>query len=303
MNASLELPDVASALADDLAIDQVGMAKISLPLQLEIDRQIVQAPATARITANVQNAQKGLHMSRMYQSLKALSQNILNTQALTDCAHSALKQQQEVCSTELNIELEFELLRQRSALHSQQFGWNRYPIKLTAHYQKDSSVALELQFTVTYSSSCPASAALSRSALKDAFLQAFGEVQEPIDTASVADWLNSYGTLAIPHSQRSEATINVKLAQDASLPIETLIDLAEDALGTPVQTFVKRQDEQQFAINNGQNPMFVEDATRRLMLALTQSGYQGYLRVAHYESLHGHDAIAESQFGHRLTNV
>lgn len=43
-----------------------------------------------------------------------------------------------------------------------------------------------------------------------------------------------------------------------------LIDRIEHALGTPVQTLVKRSDEQAFALANGQNLMFCEDAARRL---------------------------------------
>ncbi|MEC8482178.1 MAG: GTP cyclohydrolase, FolE2/MptA family, partial [Pseudomonadota bacterium] len=102
----------------------------------------------------------------------------------------------------------------------------------------------------------------------------------------------------IPHSQRSEADITVDVT-GTEFPIENLIDLCEGALGTPVQTLVKRQDEQQFAINNGQNPMFVEDASRRLIQALTGSGYSGHLAISHYESLHGHNAVAQSSFGYK----
>lgn len=49
-----------------------------------------------------------------------------------------------------------------------------------------------------------------------------------------------------------------------SLPVIELIDYAEVALRTAVQTVVKRSDEQAFAVANGQNLMFCEDAARRL---------------------------------------
>jgi GTP cyclohydrolase I len=59
---------------------------------------------------------------------------------------------------------------------------------------------------------------------------------------------------------------------------------------------VKRADEQAFALANGQNLMFCEDAARRLHLALKRSpGIDGFhVRVVHAESLHAHDAVAES---------
>jgi GTP cyclohydrolase I len=74
-----------------------------------------------------------------------------------------------------------------------------------------------------------------------------------------------------------------------------LIDRIEHALGTPVQTLVKRRDEQAFALANGQNLMFCEDAARRLYRMLrSQCDYRAFsLRVEHQESLHAHNAVAE----------
>jgi len=69
-------------------------------------------------------------------------------------------------------------------------------------------------------------------------------------------------------------------------------------LGTAVQTAVKRADEQAFALANGQNLMFCEDAARRLHKALRQLEWSTAfkLRVEHAESLHAHDAVAISQW-------
>ena len=73
-----------------------------------------------------------------------------------------------------------------------------------------------------------------------------------------------------PHSQRSSAEVRVKLTPSFSFPIIDLIDRIEDALKTPVQTAVKREDEQAFALLNGENLMFCEDAARRIQNALTE---------------------------------
>ena len=65
-----------------------------------------------------------------------------------------------------------------------------------------------------------------------------------------------------------------------------------------MQTAVKRADEQAFALANGQNLMFCEDAARRLHRALAQRGELAAfaLSVVHAESLHAHDAVARSQW-------
>lgn len=89
--------------------------------------------------------------------------------------------------------------------------------------------------------------------------------------------------------------MKVALAEQANeLPIIMLIDAIEDALKTPVQAAVKREDEQEFARLNGQNLMFCEDAARRLQHELHQhAGFADFwIRVNHYESLHAHDAVS-----------
>jgi len=79
------------------------------------------------------------------------------------------------------------------------------------------------------------------------------------------------------------------------LPVADLIDRAEAALGTPVQTAVKREDEQAFARLNAENLMFCEDAARRVAAALAvDARVQRFdVRVSHFESLHPHDAVAQ----------
>jgi len=81
-------------------------------------------------------------------------------------------------------------------------------------------------------------------------------------------------------------------------PIE-LIDAVEDALQTPVQAAVKREDEQTFAHLNGQNLMFCEDAGRRVRAALEARGDVAdyWVRATHEESLHPHDAVSVTTRG------
>ena len=102
------------------------------------------------------------------------------------------------------------------------------------------------------------------------------------------------GILATPHSQRSTAKALVRLDDSHDdLPITALVDQLEGALKTPVQSAVKREDEQEFARLNGKNPMFVEDAGRRLKTALDDDTRweDFWVRVEHHESLHAHDAV------------
>ena len=92
---------------------------------------------------------------------------------------------------------------------------------------------------------------------------------------------------------------DLKLNQDIKhIPLILFINQAEQALMTPVQTAVKRIDEQAFAIANGQNLMFCEDALRRLYSTFTHHQYiNGFnFKVIHAESLHAHDAVAQGSW-------
>ena len=146
-----------------------------------------------------------------------------------------------------------------------------------------------------YSSTCPASAALSRQVNAARFAEDFAGLR-PLSNDAVRDWLASErGLAATPHAQRSRADVRVELRPAFDdLPLQALVDAVENALGTPVQTAVKREDEQAFAEANAANLMFCEDAARRVAAALSADARVSAwnVRVAHFESLHPHDAVA-----------
>ena len=158
---------------------------------------------------------------------------------------------------------------------------------------------VELAVEVQYSSTCPASAALSRQLIQERFAGDFTD-GAALDRDAVLAWLGSdEGIVATPHSQRSTAKVRVRLLPGFDFPIVDLIDPIEDALQTPVQTAVKREDEQAFALRNGQNLMFCEDAARRMRRALDADERIAdfCVRAAHHESLHPHDAVAVATKG------
>ena len=166
---------------------------------------------------------------------------------------------------------------------------------------KNGMFHVELKVEVNYSSTCPCSAALARQLIQQQFVSDFAN--KPLQHAEVLTWLgSSQGIVATPHSQRSTASLKTLISTEVQqFPIKMLIDEAERALGTAVQTAVKRADEQAFALANGQNLMFCEDAARRLNVVLkTLPGVNGFnVKVVHAESLHSHDAVAESRWNWR----
>jgi len=291
------LPDVAShAVADARPLDWVGMDRIALPLRLHGGNgNAIQVAASVDVAVDLVDPNaRGIHMSRLYLQLQdALATETITPAGLRRVLQSLLESQRGL-SSQARLTVRYDHLLQRKALASEHVGWKNYPVTIEA-VLADSHLQLSLQFSVDYSSTCPASTALSRQLNAERFAGDFAAAH-PLSTTVVADWLASErGMAATPHAQRSRAELRVELRPAFDeLPFSALIDLVESALGTPVQTVVKREDEQAFAMLNAENLMFCEDAARRVASALGNdpriARYD--ITVSHFESLHAHDAVA-----------
>ena len=295
---SLTLPDIATQAARQaLPLDWVGMCGIALPVLLAGQR--LSAKADAGVSLDNGEA-RGIHMSRLYLALAALERQDLSPSLLRQLLEEFLVSHDGL-SNSAYLKIHCEVLLKRPALVSPLAGWKSYPVSISASL-KNQVFHVELKIEVPYSSTCPCSAALARQLIQQQFIDDFAN--KPLQHAEVLAWLgSSQGIVATPHSQRSTAQLHMHLDEFIDeLPLSVIINDAEAALGTAVQTAVKRADEQAFALANGQNLMFCEDAARRLNLALRRSpGVSGFhLRVIHAESLHAHNAVAESHWHREL---
>ncbi|WP_457934494.1 GTP cyclohydrolase FolE2 [Pseudoalteromonas sp. SCSIO 43210] len=296
-----DIADTAPALQTG-KLDWVGMGEIELPFIFESrDLAPVTVNAKARAFVNLHKEEaKGIHMSRLFLALDMLStEQQVNPQTIAQALDTFITSH-EGLSDKAQIEFKFELPLRRKSLLSGKTGWKSYPITLTSTLE-NNNIHYELTVDVTYSSTCPCSAALARQLIQNAFSEKFN--QETLSQKDVHEWLGTtQGIVATPHSQRSIANVKVKLnSKTDEFDVVNLINMLEEELRTPVQAAVKREDEQEFARLNGQNLMFCEDAARKIKALLEHNNYADYwLQINHYESLHAHDAVAIAVKG--LTN-
>ena len=293
-----DMPDVASSMTRHIhsKLDWVGMSEIHLPAKVS-DTLAGERPVSSSIQAYVNLANpdaKGIHMSRLYLMLEETFGDLSVSSSSIETLLKNFMQTHEGLSTRAFVQLDFEFSMRRPSLKSNYAGWKSYPVTIAAN-MCEQGLRIELSVEVPYSSTCPCSAALARQLIQEQFGSVFGN--GPVDAQKVHEWLGTEkGIVATPHSQRSVAQVKVLLdhTEGEAFPITALIDLIEGALKTPVQTAVKREDEQEFALLNGQNLMFCEDAARRLQQAIDVDDlYKDFwLRVNHLESLHAHNAVA-----------
>lgn len=292
------MPDIANhtTAQTEGTLDWVGMGNIEMPVMVaskdEAER-MVSAHVDAFVNLKEPKA-KGIHMSRLYLLLDELSSNqVLNYQNLVTLLDGFISSHQDL-SDNAKVQFRFDYHLRRKSLISGKLGWKSYPVMITGRLNQ-GALDIELAIDVRYSSTCPCSAALARQLIQKAFVEKFSDNGEA-NLTDIHEWLGTTeGIVATPHSQRSVAEIKVKLNQKVNdFPITDLVDTIENALQTPVQAAVKREDEQEFARLNGQNLMFCEDAARRLQHAMNlEAVYDDFwLKINHLESLHAHDAVS-----------
>ena len=300
-NLGLTLPDIARETRVELMgrLDRVGMNEIEVPIRLSENNGTSSFLTPAQVSAFVSLDDphaKGIHMSRLYLQLQeGLTSNILSFSLLKKLLTKFIESHVSLSESSA-IEVAFDYMLERPALVSSNLGWRKYPLIFGATFDK-GKVYFDLHFTITYSSTCPCSAALARKLIQDHFLKEFPKDQ--VSREDVYHWLGSdKGILATPHSQRSLAQVQIRFANETLFanPADwvKMIDLLEKSLGTPVQAAVKREDEQEFALLNGRNLMFCEDAARKLKNGLTDiKEIEDYkIKVSHIESLHPHNAVS-----------
>ena len=305
------LPDVSleSEVTVGGTLNSVGMRGIEMPVLIDHfqgEKFYQKAKIDAFVSLDNKKA-KGIHMSRLYLALQEeLQGEVLNEKLIHRLLSRFIKSQGHLSRSSF-LKIEFDLPILQTSLKSGKESWKYYPSlfegSLKSPTKKGNLKGVkEFEFSigsrVMYSSTCPCSAALSRQITQQKFLKDFkGEKTIPLN--KVLDWL-SKPIPATPHAQRSFIQFKVKLSEKAfSYPLSTLIDQVEKSLGTPVQTLVKREDEQEFAKRNASNLMFCEDAARKVKFLFEEKSYiKDYMiSVDHVESLHPHSASSFSVKG------
>lgn len=294
------MPDIACQpnQGPQATLDWVGMSGIEMPILIQSQQQPMKFSAKVQAYVNlIDPNSKGIHMSRLYLLLnEKVAEEALTPAKVQQILEKFIETHQGM-SDQAFVEFRFDFYESRKSLKSDNSGWKYYPVILRGEIN-NGKFHCELGLQIPYSSTCPCSAALSRQIIQESFEKQFAG--KDIDYAQVLDWLGTpEGICATPHSQRSYAQVKLNISNLAEADFSAWIAIIEDALQTPVQATVKREDEQEFARLNAANLMFCEDASRRLKDALNAQPdlVDFWLRVNHLESLHPHDAIAVATKG------
>jgi GTP cyclohydrolase I len=267
-----------------LDVDKVGINRFRIPLLYRHrDGTVINHDTEASMYISFPRGKAGINMSRLYEILQDESEGIVVgpgffRKVLGRYRSDMRDQKTDPLYPESFVKLRFNYAVRQKALKSDNYGWQYYQSVWDARENAAGEVRLFLTVCYEYSSTCPCSLSMSKQ----------------YEAEHARNKVDDGNGMATPHSQRSQARCTIEINPDDEFFIDDLIDLLREAIPTETQSFVKRVDEQAFAVLNAQHPMFVEHATRRLALVLNREPriLDWVVSVEHWESLHSHNAVA-----------
>jgi len=251
-----------------LYINQVGVEKVKLPFKLDsmyggVYNLVAEVEMTTDLAADI----KGISMGMLCRTLMTYLDKPLKHEIIKEIL-TEFKTAVETDSKHSSIKFEFELPINKKAPVSSIIFPQFYKCAFIGKLDNDEFKFYQ-KIRVYYGSYCPCS-------------------------SSLCDDLNEKGLKGYPHAQRSYVDILVEILPENIVWLESLIEIVEDAIKTATCPILRRSDEQEFARIAAENPMFVEDAIRRISNVLNNQEliYDWIAKCTHMESIHVSNAIS-----------
>lgn len=238
-----------------IPIDKVGVKDLKYPIAVrDRDNEIQHTVANISMTVDLPQEFKGTHMSRFVEILQCDDREMH-----VDTIDSILDKMQERLHARVShIEIEFPYFKQKNAPVTGKHSLMDYRAKFHAVKNgKKKDFILTVRVPVT--TLCPCSKNISK-----------------------------YGA----HNQRGEVTVSVRFKD--SVWIEDLIEIVESSASSELYSLLKREDEKSVTERAYENPVFVEDLVRNVVLKLKKNKSITWYSVEaeNFESIHNHNAYA-----------
>lgn len=270
-------------------VDQVGINRFRIPVQYAYkDGTVLGHDAEASLFVKCPKEYAGINMSRMCKILmEDVSREAVNTDLFKTVLGRLRDDMRESKDVDLleesRLSLKFQVALKQASLKSANWGWQYYDCTYEGREDANGKVKMFLTLAYEYSSTCPCSLCMSL------------QYEEEYQNGQTSEG----NGVATPHSQRSQALVTIEFPSDVHFSVECLVQLLRKAIPTETQSFVKRVDEQAFAILNGSHPVFVEHVAAELKRTfdLDSRILDWSVDIEHWESLHSHNAAAHISKG------
>ncbi|MBO4853071.1 MAG: GTP cyclohydrolase I FolE2 [Schwartzia sp.] len=243
-----------------IEIQHVGVREIHLPFRIRTkEGDFQQVLARICFTVSLPQEYKGTHMSRFMEILDQWSNRPLAEPEMEAMLDEALER---LSSASANIEIRFKYFIKKVAPVSGKISLLDLDCCFYGRKEKGKGFVFELGVDVPSTSLCPCSKSISR-----------------------------YGA----HNQRGIMSVRLRFREGCEcIYIEDLANLMEQQASSPLYPLLKREDEKYVTEHAYENPKFVEDILRDLVIVLrTLPGLEWFsVSCENFESIHNHNAYA-----------
>ncbi|MEO6693840.1 MAG: GTP cyclohydrolase FolE2, partial [Ignavibacteria bacterium] len=220
--------------------------------------------ATIEMTVDLPKEFKGTHMSRFIEILQCKNREI----HIDSIDTILIEMQKKLNASASHIEVKFPYFKEKNAPVTGKASLMDYGVKFHAVRNKDKKDFI-LTVNVPVTTLCPCSKNISK-----------------------------YGA----HNQRGEVTVSVRFHD--TVWIEDLISAVEESASCELYSLLKREDEKFVTERAYENPVFVEDLVRNVVIRLKENKSITWYSVEaeNFESIHNHNAYAHIESDNSLMN-
>lgn len=240
-------------------IQKVGITDIDLPLIIQRKNNSDQVVSgVARAAVSLPRNYKGTHMSRFVEVFNEWrTKNLLGVD-IKGCLEKIIK---KLHAKSGELKFKFRYFINKKAPVSKLAAPMCYDCSFEGKIDEDNNYKFILGVKVPVTTLCPCSKEISK-----------------------------YGA----HNQRAIIKVRVSYDESEHIWLEDLIELVESCSSSPLYSLLKRQDEKYVTEKAWENPRFVEDVLREVVLKLRNHPVVKEFEVdcEAFESIHNHSAWA-----------
>ena len=251
----------------NVPIQKVGVKDVEIPLKIERKMNdnsttLETVYAKAKMSVSLPCEYKGTHMSRFLEILNSYQkENLVSTdieQILFD-----MKKKLDAKNAYLKFSFKYFLKKQAPISHLESLMC--YDCAFEGEVDENDEYKFYLITKVPITTLCPCSKEISK-----------------------------YGA----HNQRALLTIKVSYDNDKHIWLEDLIEMAQSCASCEIYPLLKREDEKFVTETAYENPKFVEDVIRDIVVKLRENEIINFYEVEMeaFESIHSHNAWAYQKF-------
>lgn len=241
-----------------IKITRTGITELHLPFFISDGNKTQQVLVKVRFTVALADNLRGTHMSRFTQILMNWTKRPIK---ISDVEKILLDALEKISTDFAAITLAFKFFVEKISPVSKKSSLSDVDCEFSGELQRGSRMNFTLGLTVPFISLCPCSKEIS-----------------------------DFGA----HNQRSICRVKLTFKDVNDVSIEKFVRLIEAQGSSEIFPLLKREDEKFITESAYQNPKFVEDILRDVVIALRGMGNLSafYVECENFESIHNHNAFA-----------